>query len=277
VNVARVIAFNLPPSLAGAFFRAVGVPRSTGFQVWVTGYEYGIGEAIPKRLPRAFRARQGMTAPTLTPVTLVNRARFQHGMVIWSGQPSYTPGVSEYGGIGANIWAEWAAVDGITATAYFMGQQMPFEVAAAVAPWDTSKYVSVFGHESGDVVGYVSSMPLVAGTYRVSMLPSEWEAKPDEEKYLVAATVYLQSDEETFVEVGPIGDVAPDATFAYGAVASMYDSPALAWTGYLDDSEHVTRDVTVSAGERIAVQYRNWIPFQEDEHDGTLNVKVEAV
>lgn len=275
--MARVIGFSAPPSMAAGFFRAVGVPRSTGFQVWVTGYEYGIGESIGKRLPRAFRARQGMTAPTLTPATIENRTRFQHGMQVWWRQPSYTPGVPEYGGIGVNIWQDRADVEGLTAHAEFMSAQMPYEVAEEISPWDTKYFVSILADGPGDNTSYAMSAALPAGMYRVSMMPSSWGWFWTSWKYLVAITVVRVNAEETVDAMDVLGDVDPAMFWQYCIPASMYDSAAEAWTGYLNDGGTLSVDVPISEGDRVGVQYKNWKGVPDQGHVGELLVKMEVV
>lgn len=273
--MASVYQQDVPPSLVTAYSIALGPPKHTGFALYVGSYFSQYGQTVGRRYPFRFPTRQGFTGRRITPAQTTQRGHFRAALDIYDVQPYFTPTDPVYGPKGHNIWWDRGAAFNLYGINYFMRETIPHEIADTPAPWDASQYLNIMADQTGDDFGYQDSAPLDPGTYRVTMLPSTWTTQWTPTKYSVAATIYRKGTDDLYTNIGPIGDVDPVLNWTYAFPDSLYNNAAAAWTGYLNDSAHTYRDVLIAQGERIAVQYRNFIQHPPPPHAGTLYIQIE--
>ena len=155
-----------------------------------------------------------------------------------------------------------------------MSLQLPHEIEDTPSPWDPDYWITIAGGGPGDINGYQETAPRDAGTYRVELIESDWMLSIYPHPYFLAVTIYIRRTDDSLTFIGPIGDTTPTPTLQYCPPALFYDSPAAAYTGYLNDSVHVTRDITLANGERIALQYRNVMAGGGPSHEVFLTAKI---
>lgn len=276
----RILGQDVPPSLSLDFTRCIGPPHSTGFPLYITGYQYAIASAQGSRYPFRMKHRQGFTAPMITLAQTTQRQRFRAALDVWALQPYQSSADTTYGPKGHNIWHDLGAGFGLWAINYFMSQQIPFEIAATPAPWDPNFFLVLFAGETGDQTGYVYTPVLDAGTYRVALLQEgvfrHWKTEESKWKYLYAVSVYSGTPAAPSLEAH-IGRLDPGNDWNYEEIFETYDTQAAAWTAYTDDSNPETVDVTVDGTERILLQYKNRKAGDQYPSDGSIQVSITAV
>ena len=273
----RIRDFNPPPTYTDLFYRWIGVPRSTGLDIYVGDYPYGVGLSVGKRMRYRFPSRQGITARLVTAAQTVQRQHFRAALDIWADQPAYTDQDTTYGPKGRNFWWEQSSGLGWFTIDYFMHLQLPHEIEDTPAPWDPNYYIAIHAGAAGDRDGYEQTPPMDAGTYRVKMDNTPFYTSLHPHPYLIAVTIYIRRTDDSLDVVGPIGESNPTVTYEYSPNGDHYDTQAAAMTGYLNDSIHVTRDVVLADGERIALQYRNYKPVGPFYHEGYLSANISRL
>lgn len=270
----RLRDFNPPPSYCDLFFRWIGIPRSTGLDLYVGDYAYGVGLSTGKRMRYRFPSRQGISGTLITPSQTIQREHFRAALDVWNEQPAYTDTDTAYGPRGRNWWFEGASGLGFFTINYVMGLQLPHEIESTPAPWDPNYYLAIHAAVDGDRDGYRQTPPMSAGTYRVKMNNTPWGNSVHPNPFIIACTIYIRRTDDSLDVVGPIGESNPTVTYEYSPNEDHYITQAAAWAGYRFDSIHVTRDVVLANGERIALQYRNYKPVGPFYHEGYLSAKI---
>ena len=72
----RLRDFNPPPSYQNLFFQWIGIPRSTGLDLYIGDYAYGVGLSTGKRMRYRFPSRQGLAGRLITPSQTTQRLHF---------------------------------------------------------------------------------------------------------------------------------------------------------------------------------------------------------
>jgi len=274
--VTKVRDCSPPPSFSYLFYRWIGQPRQTGFDIYVGDYPYGVGRSLGKRMFYRFPPRQGISGKNITPTQTVQRQHFAAAINLYAEQPYYTPFGAPYGQQGRNIWFARAAGVDMYAINYFVSLQVPFEQSGEPAPWDTKHYLTIYAGQLGDTYATIGSPWLNPGTYRIQMMKTDWRTLELEHPYFIAATIWDYYKIEGSVLQGIIGSTHPLDEWMYCQPDFMYDSVDDAWNGYLNDSDHSFLDVTLTKKGKIFIMYANDY-FQRYEHAGHLTAKIEKI
>lgn len=276
----RILNQDVPPSLSWRFFRILGPPKTTGFDVFLPSYTYGIGRALARRHPFRFPNRQGFTMLRVTPAQRAQRLKFRAALDIWATQPYTTPTDTTYGPKGHNIWRALGQSFNHWAINYFMSCQLPYEATATPAPWDPHHFLVLFATITGDQTGFIQSPALPPGTYRVAILEDGafGQTSPQSEvisRFIYAASVYSGSPESPVLE-SHIGVGTPDASHNYETWADCPDNQPDAWTAYLA-SDPQTVDVTLDTTSSIMLQFKNEIAGDQQPNAGTLQFALTSL
>jgi hypothetical protein len=273
----KLFGQSVPPSLSHLFYRWIGVPKTTGFNLFITGYAYGIADALGKRMPYRFPPRQGLAGRNITPTQTTQRGHFRAALDVYNEQRGYAPFGTAYGPQGLNLWYETASGFNMFTINYVMSEQIPHEIADTAAPWDPHHYLNIYAMGEGCWHGYVMTPPLEGGTYRVTLMPS-WLHKMDGGSgYISAVRVFEGYDVPPAYDRGPIGDWNPGGGWIYGPRNDWAASPGAAWSRYLNDSLHTYRDINLETGFRIMLQFEDRESWPVVVVTGALQVKIDKI
>lgn len=272
----RIRDFNPPPTYSDLFYRWIGIPRSTGLDIYVGDYPYGVGLSAGKRMRYRFPSRQGLAGKLITAAQTIQRQHFRAALDVYDAQPTYTAFAAPYGQHGRNLWFNQASGFGWFTINYFMSLELDAQRAECPSPWDTSRWLTIYAGQVGDVYNIIDTLWLKPGTYRVELLKTNWETLDVAHPFLFALTVYRRYLHQSWTLQNLIGVTHPSGFYIYCHPDFMYDSIDDAWDGLHNDAERSFLDVTLTEEGELGIQF--WNDYMQSHlHKGFLTAKITKV